>query len=141
MEPNKENLLKLADYLLSLPVDYSHFHMNYFCSSDESFDCDEAAHAITNCGTVGCALGHGPAAGIAPSTLGWHRYCDKEFGIGTASTEWDWCFGYKWVRHDNTPQGAGKRIKYFLDFGVPEGYRSGLEDDYRHTYQDLYGEK
>lgn len=28
---------------------------------------------------------------------------------------WDWCFGPGWSRHDNTPHGAAKRIRYMLD--------------------------
>lgn len=87
----RANLTALADYLESLPEDYSHFEMETYTSHVGSCDLvsdldEEVATAIEqfgqsdadentlyatsiekflgNCGTSACALGHGPAAGI-----------------------------------------------------------------------------
>jgi hypothetical protein len=35
-------------------------------------------------------------------------------------TAWQWCFGSAWATVDNTAHGAGRRILWMLDNGVPE---------------------
>jgi hypothetical protein len=117
---NRDNLEKLAAYLEKLPEDYSHFDMASFLTLN-----DVVINAWTTiragaCGTVACAVGHGPAAGIIPAmpTTGWSDYGETAFAL--TYDEWDWCFSWEWLRVDNTPHGAAKRIRYLLEHGLPD---------------------
>lgn len=123
-----ENLNKLADYLLALPPDYRDFDMGTFCKvpgTEDEFSPDQSRH---ECGTVACALGHGPRAGIEPEpTESWQGYCHRQFGLHWWSDEAEWCFGGNWVLFDDTPRGAGLRIKWLLA-GKPIPTEAELED-------------
>jgi hypothetical protein len=111
---NCENLQKLATYLRSLPADYQEFDMEVY-ASDNSF-----AHPLS-CGTAGCAIGHGPNAGIAAQDQEeWEDYSRRVFAITADADEWDWCFGWYWAHTDNTPLGAAQRIEWLLQNGLPE---------------------
>lgn len=108
-----QNLRRLAAYLLALPADYEDFDMSWWTA-------DYRGPASTACGTVACAGGHGPMAGI-PSLPGecWATYIDRAFVKGSNPLS-DYLFSSAWTEHDNTPQGAGKRILYALHNGIPE---------------------
>lgn len=85
---------------------------------------------LNNCGTVACALGHGPAAGIplAKSHIATKRikgqtivtgidfesYC-KLFTRGETQPEWDFLFSGDWKGVDDHHWGAAARIRYLLD--------------------------
>ncbi len=137
----RQNLLKLATYLESLPKNYSHFDM--FSFADHEGDCDlpipPSAYAalkprafLDNCGTVACAVGHGPAAGIKPlsseikrgrdnsaHSVDWTNYTERAFGVNAFGEEFDFLFQSTWVRIDNDHYGAAARIRYFLATGRP----------------------
>lgn len=84
------------------------------------------------CGTVGCAIGHGPMAGIKPKDTWqhWREYCRDNFcdGFGRA---FSWMFDGTWVweseivRDSPTLSGeiqqreAAQRIFVFLNKGIP----------------------
>lgn len=114
----RKNLEKLATYLESLPANYRHFGMDRYAVHDPNRSDYEPCEDFP-CGTVACALGHGPAAGItsAPHET-WedyaHRFVDDD------SQEWSWLFGGQWSAFDNTHRGAAARIRYFLDHKVPD---------------------
>lgn len=130
----RANLRKLATFLAALPADYSHFSMTWFFeSADSSSEDDMPAHISPKqynaCGTVACAVGHGPAAGVRPyRDLSWWDYAHRAFGAQVNSYLWYWLFDGGWsaVDMDNTPQGAARRIFYALANGVPSG------DSHRH---------
>lgn len=149
MADYRDNLRKLAQYLLALPVTYSDFEMATFfrvMSDDEDADDDaiEAKYALENggvgkCGAVACAVGHGPSAGFLfnddeiiigtksgkPEFVDWLEYTERVFLPGDMPERpqaFTWMFGGGWSGVDNTPQGAGKRIIYFLDHGVPDDF-------------------
>jgi hypothetical protein len=75
------------------------------------------------CGTIACAVGHGPGAGIMPTLADetWPNYAERVFGAFSDPAEdilvHAWCFDGIWSEHDNTPEGAAKRIIYMLDHG------------------------
>lgn len=150
----RRNLDKLATYLESLPRDYRHFHMEEYLrqrarASDEAVT-EYARHngGVAQCGTVACAVGHGPAAGIlfrrdeldeyggalfpdwsvyserfVPRAELWAR-CEPEF---------DWAFGSAWSSADNHHWGAAARIRYLLKHGgPPEGFRWPSRSDRKH---------
>ena len=109
---NRENLKKLSDYLLSGELKAG-FDMGQYADTND--------YRVTECGSVGCAIGHGPYAGI-PKQRGedWFEYVDRVFTYDYDIIEW--CFDILWAEVDNTPRGAGLRIKWLLDHGVPENY-------------------
>lgn len=113
--PNKiqNNLLKLAMYLLS---------GNLRAEFDISTYDDGIRYYRYFCGTVGCAVGQGPFAGIPKSkTEHWFYYGMSNFTDGS-EVLFKWLFSYKWKHTDNTPEGTAKRILYTLKFGLPNNW-------------------
>ncbi len=130
------NLRKLADYLWMLPEEYQRFRMEVF-SLAEVDGWKEPTTVCSlleahQCGSVGCAVGHGPLAGIGIEVFDkyeglWNAYCDEVFIERSFDPEaWDWCFSSDWSRVDNTPQGAAKRILWLLDKGLPDDWESQM---------------
>ncbi len=112
---NRENLIKMADYLLQNDLK-ADFHMSAFTDNEHCL----SVH--TNCGTVGCVIGHGPYAGIEKHmNETWLKYSDRVF-LNDCSKEWAWCFSFRWSAIDNTAIGAAKRIYYLLEHGLPSSW-------------------
>lgn len=125
---NIKNLTKLADYLDALPDDYDHFEMSEFFLGPSN-----TGYTDFSCGTVACAIGHGPAAGLplTPADLDsvnkprWGAYSEWVTGVAVLSREWDWLFSAAWWEYDNTPKGAAARIRYLIQHReVPEEFTS-----------------
>lgn len=113
---NRDNLTRLADYLDSLPQGYKHFQMDSFFAHKNGFDTSDIPKkpVPTRCGTVACAIGHGPAAGVPVGEhTDWEEYAAANFI--PISAEYYWCFAALWAHYDDTPQGAAARIRYLLD--------------------------
>src|SRR3546814_12476889 len=120
------NQSKLADYLLRVAADYDDFDMGTCCKlpgTEREFGPGDA-HP---CGSVGCALGHGPRAGIHPvlDDDTWPDYCESQFGMRWFSDEAEWCFGGAWSMIDDTPRGAGLRIRLMLERSEERCVRQG----------------
>ncbi len=121
----RQNLRKLAIYLANLPDDCKHFDMYMYCYNSRTH-CDinpaDVADVENECGTVACALGHGPAAGILPKReQSWVRYGMINFyGADQDDTIHTFLFGGTWKNLDNTAKGAAKRIYWYLEHGVPQ---------------------
>lgn len=121
-EQQRENLKKLADYLAALPDDYKQFEMRAFSSEND----DEGPPIKVVCGTAGCAVGHGPNAGLSQKRhKNWLDYCDHYF-VYSESPAFDWMFGGDWSTSDNTPQGAAERIYIYLATGLPSDYEEQM---------------
>ena len=153
-----ENLLTLAQYLFNLPTEYSNFNMrNYVVVENtentwlygsaviiDPLEYDRFLTAVNNktagCGTVACAIGHGPAAGISINSddSDWyeysHRFINNDIS-DIANVMWDWCFSSNWENYDNTAHGAAKRILYLLKHGLPSEWCN--PDEY---YEDFFSE-
>lgn len=119
----RANFKKLADYLATGETAMK-FDMTAFCTSqDESVEFEPHEH---DCGTVGCALGHGPAAGISSKPHeGWEEYSERCF-VDWGSDAWEWCFAGEWQFRENTPKGAAARIYYMLEHGLPKDWRKQM---------------
>jgi hypothetical protein len=114
---NEKNLRRLAKYLQSRSLK-ADFIMSYYSRKQP------LGYGIGNCGTAGCAVGHGPYAGIRKlKKEDWLSYSVRVFGLERHSREWDWCFSGLWASKDNTPKGAAKRILTLLKSGVPGGWQ------------------
>jgi hypothetical protein len=117
----KDNLLKLAAYLETLPDDYEQFDMSEYMSARdgdywETLDITERSKPV--CGTVACAVGHGPAAGIRTyGDVDWLDYSQRVFGEFRDDCGWDYMFCSGWSHHDNTPKGAAARIRTYVTLG------------------------
>lgn len=138
----RENFVKLANYLDRLPSSYKEFDMSMFAVS---IDSDNPARSIVvtpaklrpGCGTVCCALGHGPLAGIevgdAPDWLSYsENFLSLVFTLETQRSiandnAWDWCFASDWDVVDNTASGAAARIRWMLNHGVPEDFQDMID--------------
>jgi hypothetical protein len=120
----RENLKKLADYLLSGKLK-AEFEMGRFTDDDNDFN--------ANCGTIGCAVGHGPYAGIEKiDGEGWMKYsyrCLIDNKTKIHDNSWSWCFSGLWSEIDNTARGAGKRIQILLNKGLPKNWRDQMHGD------------
>ncbi|PMD95538.1 hypothetical protein BWI97_14375 [Siphonobacter sp. BAB-5405] len=135
-EKCRNNLLQLAEYLIRGELK-ARFSMDQFA---------EQQYGHTECGTVGCAVGHGPHAGIHKlANESWVEYSYRCFVMDSDAKKndsnesevspWNWCFGASWSEFDNTAVGAARRIVYMLVYGVPDVYESqGVE-----LYKTLIG--
>ena len=117
---HENNLRQLAAYLLSgeLKADFT---MAIFTIKAFSL------YGEVDCGSAGCAVGHGPYAGIEKRLgEGWLGYSLRVFGAAWYEGHtrfYEWAFDSGWVSADNTPIGAAKRIIWGLDKGIPDNYR------------------
>lgn len=123
----RANLVKLARHLWDSTPEAA-FDMGTWASKnwdDPDSREDVAPNDVLNhCGTVCCALGRGVFAGIAPAEDcdDWYSYCHDNFFADPESLEAQWCFDCQWMRFDNSPRGAAKRILWLLLDGLPEKY-------------------
>lgn len=149
----RRNLVKLADYLESLPKSYKHFEMKSYFIRNGITRADEVRYAKKNggldqfpCGTVACAVGHGPSAGVLfrPGDIdvwgepNWNFYSRRFCYHGAAFI---FMFGSDWSRVDNHHWGAAARIRYILEDGeVPmedDGYTVRISRGVRKLYRHL----
>lgn len=160
----RENLERLAAYLEALPKSYRHFDMGTFMRHDGEHELDpklddqgvmvkDPQRFLSDCGTVACAVGHGPAAGIPlgrtfvdrhttawsglkSTTIDWDGYSGRNFAPHFESA-WQWMFGGDWGSIDNTAQGAAARIRYVLKHGdAPDDFITPRRR-FRQLYADL----
>ena len=121
---NRDNLRKLADYLAALPRGYAHFNMGSY--HGENPWAPYGAVAPSECGTVACAMGHAPFAGIEAPVQDetWGEYSNRIFEL--SSEEWNWCFSGMWADIDNSVRGASLRIYWLLENGLPDNWSDQL---------------
>ena len=128
---NRENLKILSDGLLGLTkpvisVRGVKFDMNIYTNDSNTF---------TRCGTAGCAVGWGPFFGIkkleTEMFIIYRNRCftDNEYGVGR------YLFSPLWSRTDNTKKGAGLRIKYYLEHGLPFDWHEQMLGDAPLSYR------
>lgn len=120
---NIKNLQILSDGLLGLtppviPIDDTKFTMEVYSSGGSQRE--------TICKTAGCAVGWAPFFGIDKQRKeGFVSYSQRVFSLGESS--WEYLFSYKWEDVDNSRRGAGLRIKYYLEHGLPRNWQKQME--------------
>lgn len=129
----RDNLATLKDVLASP-------ERRRALATDTGFDMSEfrgaRRAAADECGTVACAVGWGPIAGIGMTpeeqdyygtdAHDWLAYMNRAFGLGThlspvdvADQAADFLMRAFWHDIDNTPEGAARRIGILLRRGIP----------------------
>jgi hypothetical protein len=113
-EQQQKNLRTLSNYLF-LGNLKAEFDMSVFSENMSQFsEHNEDGQGEKDCGSVGCAVGHGPYAGIPKKPEeDWIDYTKRAFGAKEEKI-FDHLFGEEWEEYDNTPEGAGQRIHAFL---------------------------
>lgn len=116
----RANLEKLAAYLESGDLK-ARFEMEHYSDSDDYT-------GATHCGTGGCAVGHGPYAGI--EKLGYETWRDYSYRVfltcNTAEQELTWSFLFSGCWSETSFDQAihaAKRIRHFLK-GLPINLKS-----------------
>lgn len=143
----RANLVKLARFLYTEPIEAERFDMDHFSvlktDDGQVFRCVGPMHQGSACGAVCCAIGWGPSAGIAADgEFGWWSYCDRNFieipedEEPETVVEWCWCFDTGWAGADNTAKGAAKRILWLLLFGVPSDWLDQQAGENDLCYRD-----
>jgi len=126
---NRENLSRMADYIETVPQ--KKFNMRLFRTGEEKNH---------ECGSGGCILGHCTILDKNPLPL--DSYGDINFsawsleftGLNPFCDEWNYLFSGDWDGVDNTPAGAAKRIRHFLEKGLPDDWRGQIEDSAPLSY-------
>lgn len=125
---NRNNLLKLAAKLESLPANYGHFNMMFFGlhgETEEELEPFQIKEAFEHsCGTVACAIGHAPTIpGLeALPDDDWEIYSERVFGLHYwGDDRWEFVFGFGWSTHDDprhhTAHAAAKRLRLLAELG------------------------
>lgn len=145
-EINKENLLKLADFLEKEVEGKREFDM---------FELNENGNIYSDypkeiCGTVACALGYAPLAFELKDEdyrddgqFCYKHFCKRVFNIKWADDErlWAWCFSPAWADFDNSAKGAALRIRYLVNNKIVPSFRFDYDENYDFTkYVSLYQE-
>lgn len=140
---HRENLLKLADLLDQQPQD--RFDMINYRVPVGNLASNISLEFWDNepkCGTVCCALGVAASHGIASEYMtgldDWPDYAFAAFGVSSNHLSWVWLFDAIWHDVDNTPSGAAKRIRHYLEHGTPDNaeWQSCGDADYIFAEED-----
>lgn len=121
---NKENLLKMADYIETIPQEM--FNMLEYRFGTK---------ITPECNSVGCIIGHCTVLDNEPlprcrnGVIGFDEWSERFTGLDSWSDEWFFLFGNDWVNADNTPTGAAKRIRYFVENGLPNNWEEIIEGE------------
>jgi len=117
---NKENLNKMADYIETIPQD--RFDMGKFRTGE---------YKERECASVGCVLGHCTVIdeNLLPidhdNNIDFPNWSLEFTGLHPFYhlEKWQYLFSSDWSYVDNTPVGAAKRIRHFLEQGLPQDWR------------------
>ncbi len=136
---HRYNLNVLLPYLGKMDGAKVKFDMNCFSEADS------LVNAMT-CGSVGCAVGVAPYAGIVKSEHEtWVEYAYRCFGAQhdyealkpgehDAFNNWNWMFSAKWATYWNKPKYSAMRIRHRLKFDTVKDMMDSFEAN-GHTYK------
>ena len=108
----------MADYIETVPQEK--FNMRLFRT-----DGDKGRE----CNSVGCVIGHctildeNPLPMFRSGDINFTAWLREFTGLGPLSGESAYLFASSWEAVDNTPTGAAKRIRHFLEHGLPQDWR------------------
>ena len=123
---NTENLLKLADALEAPLLPGFEFDMSCYTQS--------LALRVTECGSVGCAVGYATRMiEPKPANVDFEDWGKKLFDLD--EREYLWLFSGAWHDCDNTPEGTAARIRDFVANGLPDNWRAQMHGSEPRTYR------
>ena len=135
---NKENLLKLAKFLETLPQEKFDIGKYRKCKGGYLAPFRD----VDNCGSIGCSIGWAPfVKGLEPVSDDWNNDGTLSFGaysrriFNITHDEWSWCFSSEWKPVDNTPSGASERIYYLVKNGLPAYWKLQRDGYYKLCYK------
>lgn len=154
---NRKNLEILVAGLRTVPE--NKFTMATFCTKDGEDHQTEYIRKDTDikehmCGSSACVVGWSPTfKGLEVidadfyfsksnsifynphGTLSYTEYSNRLFELD--EEQWEWCFGGDWDQHDNSIDGAIKRINYMLKNDIPNNFE---DSHYASSFVKLYEE-
>jgi hypothetical protein len=92
---------------------------------------DASDRKYRECNSIGCVIGHCTVldddANIyrikhMNGLIDFVRWSEKFTGLNSNSDDWTFLFGGSWDCSDNTAIGASKRIRYYLQHGIPDDW-------------------
>lgn len=127
--PNFDKLKILKDWLENNKESIK-FDMRYYRkrpTGNYLYPCN--FYSKTNCGTVGCLLGHAPLIeGLEPDEdlfkkvnfdedkfLSWKEYSLRVFNIKDQTRIWHFLFSSYWFEFNNTVEGAIDRLNFVIN--------------------------
>lgn len=130
------NRLRRHAIFMMTQVPDEHFEMRHFFdmayNNEYSFQKEERLAGMatmksrTSCGTSACSAGWAPVSLKIRNVHGnnhWMNYISEVFGLDYGDPAHnqadDYFFSGGWSSYDNTPEGAGARILYVLEKGIP----------------------
>jgi len=119
---NRENLNRMADYIETIPQEK--FNMRLYRWGEK---------VNSECGSVGCVVGHctvldkNPLPLYKSGNINFYAWSREFTGLGPLSDETAYLFASGWEAFDNTPTGAAKRIRHFLEHGLPQDWRMQMK--------------
>ena len=106
---NKDNLLRMADYIETIPQEQ--FDMRFF-----------RAEIIGYCTVLDPE--NLPRYGYG--RIDFSTWSEKFTGLCVFSSDWSYLFASDWYITDDTPTGAAKRIRYYVEHGLPEDWEEQM---------------
>ncbi len=135
---NRENLANMAEYIKTVPPGF--VDMIRFRETNVR-DILAKVEQTHKCNTIGCIIGHCTILDLEENLpRHWNGDIDftvwsKQFtGLMPSSDEWKYLFGANWSTVDNTPEGAAKRIYYFLEHGLPATWKDEMNGKTKLSY-------
>lgn len=132
----------MADYIRTIPQEL--FNMEFFRKDNQK---DEP-----ECKTIGCVAGH--CTTIFPEIALNTKYEESDridfvkFSYDVLDIKenyktndlWAWIYGFKWTYHDNTPEGAARRIEYAIHNGIPDDFEMVADSEHMSYYVKKYND-
>lgn len=134
----KKNLRRMADYIETIPQEK--FRMSVFRIS-HNFEKTESPI----CDTVGCIIGHCTALDMDNvrerftngMLIDFGKWSEEFTGLKYDEEEYIYLFSQSWEVNgsDNTPTGAAKRIRHFVEHGLPDDWKEQIEKKAPLSYE------
>ena len=135
---NKDNLLRMADHIETIPQ--KDFDMELYRKGTPIYPTTECN---IECDTVGCAVGHCTildSDNVKKNFINSHGNINfpewsREFTDIYDEDQWDYLFSGKWVNIDNSPKGTTKRIRYVVEHGFPQDMYEEIRGNKKLSYE------
>lgn len=108
----------MADHIETIPQEMFDMYCEFRRGNCFSNDCYSVGDIIGHC----TALDNEPLPRLEDGNIDFFEWAERFTGIEFLSDEWLFLFSFIWSYVDNTPTGAAKRIRYFVENGLPNNW-------------------